>query len=256
MAKKRKAHVDHEPPTEAAEFVDDFGEVDGGQAADVDSDHLLDPGPEVAEEVWEGDEDAVVIEPDDDPDTGTVEVADELPGAPIDSEPDEESDELASRDVPFTPADVTQTEDALADTIDSEIHELATERDSYRDIAQRLQADFENYRKRMGAQLAGEIDRATGKLAEALLPVLDAAEAAYVQHPDEIGPLFNLMLAELRKHGLEPIDLLEKAFDPNLAEAVAHEPGDGGEPIVTEVMRSGYLWNGRTLRPAMVRTRD
>lgn len=146
--------------------------------------------------------------------------------------------------------------DSLADTIDGEIQELAAERDSFKDIAQRLQADFENYRKRMSSQLAGEIDRATGRMAEALLPVLDAAEAAYVQHPDEVGPLLNLMLSELRKQGLETIDLLDKPFDPNLADAVAHEPGDGGEPVVADVLRSGYSWNGRTLRPAMVRTRD
>ena len=146
--------------------------------------------------------------------------------------------------------------DQLAEAIDIEIHELAAERDQFKDIALRLQADFDNYRKRMSAQTAAEVDRATGKLAEALLPVLDAAEAAYVQHPDEVGPLLNLMLAELRKHGLESIDLLDKPFDPNLADAVAHEPGDGGEPVVAEVLRSGYSWNGRTLRPAMVRTRD
>jgi molecular chaperone GrpE len=144
----------------------------------------------------------------------------------------------------------------LAEAIDTEIHELAAERDQFKDIALRLQADFDNYRKRMSTHTAGEVDRATGKLAEALLPVLDAAEAAYVQHPDEVGPLLNLMLAELRKHGLESIDLLDKPFDPNLADAVAHEPGEGGEPVVAEVLRSGYSWNGRTLRPAMVRTRD
>ena len=147
-------------------------------------------------------------------------------------------------------------DDELANAIDGEIHELAAERDQFKDIAVRLQADFDNYRKRMSAQIAGEVDRATGKLAEALLPVLDAAEAAYVQHPDEVGPLLNLMLAELRKHGLESIDLLDKPFDPNLADAVAHEPDEGGEPVVAEVLRSGYSWNGRTLRPAMVRTRD
>jgi molecular chaperone GrpE len=108
----------------------------------------------------------------------------------------------------------------------------------------------------MAGQLADEVGRATGKLAASLLPVLDAAEAAYVQHPDEVGPLFNLMLAELRKHGLEPVELLGKPFDPHVADAVAHEPGDGGEPIVSEVLRTGYLWHGRTLRPAMVRTTD
>jgi molecular chaperone GrpE len=151
--------------------------------------------------------------------------------------------------------DLADVDDSLADTIDGEIHELASERDQFKDIAQRLQADFDNYRKRMATQVSAEVERATGRLAEALLPVLDAVEAAYVQHPDEVGPLFNLMLAELRKHGLEPIDLLEKPFDPNLADAVAHEPGDDSEPIVAEVLRSGYLWHGRTLRPAMVRTR-
>lgn len=150
----------------------------------------------------------------------------------------------------------TDVDDELAGLIDSEIHELAAERDTFKDIAQRLQADFENYRKRMSSQVSAEIDRATGRMAEALLPVLDAAEAAYVQHPDEIGPLLNLMLAELRKQGLEVIDLLDQPFDPNLADAVAHEPGEGGEPVVAEVLRTGYSWNGRTLRPAMVRTRD
>ncbi len=150
----------------------------------------------------------------------------------------------------------TSVDDELAGLIDSEIHELAAERDQFKDIAQRLQADFENYRKRMSSQISAEIDRATGKMAEAMLPVLDAAEAAYVQHPDEIGPLLNLMLTELRKQGLEVIDLLDEPFDPNLADAVAHEPGDGGEPVVADVLRSGYSWNGRTLRPAMVRTRD
>ena len=74
--------------------------------------------------------------------------------------------------------------------------------------------------------------------------------------PDEVGPLLNQMLAELKKHGLESLDLEGKPFDPEFAEAVAHEPGDGGEPMVSEVLRSGYTWKGRVLRAAMVRTRD
>ena len=144
----------------------------------------------------------------------------------------------------------------ISELLNPRIDELAAERDQYRDIAQRVKADFENYRKRVAAQQAAEIDRATGALAEALLPVLDAAEAAYVGHPDEVGPLINLLLAELRKQGLETIDLLGKPFDPTLAEAVAHEPDDeSGDVVVAEVLRSGYTWNGRTLRPAMVRTK-
>ena len=140
--------------------------------------------------------------------------------------------------------------------MEDEIDELAAQRDSYRDLAQRVQADFENYRKRVQAQIRDEADRASSRLAEALLPVLDATEAAYLRHPDEVGPLLNVLLSELRKQGLETLDLQDEPFDPNVAEAVAHEQGEGGDVVVAEVLRSGYTWNGRTLRPAMVRTRD
>lgn len=198
------------------------------------------PGPADAEEI--------IAAPDDE----SVEAA--LEG---DRDDAADADAFVSDEVPDSAGSAdTNIDDELANVIDTEIHELAAERDQFKDIAQRLQADFENYRKRMSSQVSAEIDRATGKMAEALLPVLDAAEAAYVQHPDEIGPLLNLMLTELRKQGLEVIDLLDEPFDPNLADAVAHEPGDGGEPVVADVLRSGYSWNGRTLRPAMVRTRD
>ena len=144
--------------------------------------------------------------------------------------------------------------DASAGEID--VAALIAERDQFKDAAMRVQADFENFRKRSAAQAAGDVDRATGRLAEALLPVLDAAEAAYLQHPDEVGPLLNVLLGELKKHGLEALDLEAQPFDPEVAEAVAHEPGDGGDVVVAEVLRSGYRWKGRTLRPAMVRTKD
>jgi molecular chaperone GrpE len=149
--------------------------------------------------------------------------------------------------------------DALIEGFDLDaidIGALIAERDQFKDAAIRVQADFENYRKRSTSQAAGDVDRATGRLAEALLPVLDAAESAYVQHPDEVGPLLNVLLAELRKHGLETLDLESQPFDPQVAEAVAHEPGNGGEVVVAEVLRSGYRWRGKTLRPAMVRTKD
>ena len=160
-----------------------------------------------------------------------------------------------ANDTDTSTEDIVTEEDELASEISSEIAELAAQRDQYRDIAQRVQADFENYRKRVQQQMRDEADRASARLAEALLPVLDATEAAYLRHPDEVGPLLNVMLSELRKQGLETLHLQDQPFDPNVAEAVAHEPGDGGEVIVAEVLRSGYTWNGRTLRPAMVRTR-
>ena len=134
--------------------------------------------------------------------------------------------------------------------------EAAAEVERFRELAMRTQADFENYRKRVANQINDEVDRATSRVAEALLPVLDATEAAYLRHPDEVGPLLNVLLVELKKTGLEAMDIADKPFDPETAEAVAHEAGEGGEIVVAEVLRSGYTWKGRTLRPAMVRTKD
>jgi molecular chaperone GrpE len=142
------------------------------------------------------------------------------------------------------------------DYSDVDVPALLAEREEYKGMAQRIQADFDNFRKRASAQSLAEADRASGRLAEALLPVLDAAEAAFVRHPDEVGPLLNQMLIELKKHGLEILALENEPFDPEVAEAVAHEPGEGGEPIVAEVLRSGYTWKDKVLRPAMVRTKD
>ena len=136
----------------------------------------------------------------------------------------------------------------------TELEVALAERDEWMDRAQRIAAEYENYRRRLATQRADDIDRATGRLAEALLPVLDACEAAFLQHPAEIEPLFNLMLSELKKQGLESMNLHEQPFDPHLADAVLHEPGDG-EPVVSEVLRSGYTWNGKVLRPAMVKVR-
>jgi molecular chaperone GrpE len=146
-------------------------------------------------------------------------------------------------------------DDELAGSV-FDVQALIADRDAMKDLAMRTQADFENFRRRSAAQHAADIDRATGRMAEALLPVLDAVEAAYVQHPDEVGPLLNLLLAELGKQGLETLDLDGEPFDPEVADAVAHEPGNGGDPVVDEVLRSGYRWRGKTLRPAMVRTKD
>ena len=157
----------------------------------------------------------------------------------------------------------TETEDAVsvdeaAATIEHDVEALLSERDSFREMAQRLQADFENYRKRVASQTADDINRATGRIAESLLPVLDACEAAFVAHPAEVEPLFNLLLTELKKQGLEALDLNGQTFNPAQADAVIHEEGEGdgnGNSVVTDVLRTGYTWKGRVLRPAMVKVR-
>ncbi|HQZ34870.1 MAG TPA: nucleotide exchange factor GrpE [Ilumatobacteraceae bacterium] len=141
--------------------------------------------------------------------------------------------------------------------VEHDVEALLADRDSFKDIALRLQADFDNYRRRVTAQQADDASRANAKMAEALLPVLDACEAAFLRHPAETEPIFNLLLVQLKKLGLETMNLHEQPFDPNLAEAVLHEEGDGATdgPVVSEVLRSGYTWNGRVLRAAMVKVR-
>ena len=137
----------------------------------------------------------------------------------------------------------------------TEVEELRIEVQEFKNMALRLQADFENYRKRVTAQQHDDIDRATGKLAEALLPVLDACEAAFTHGADGVEPIWSQLMGVLQKQGLEALDLAGKPFDPEHADAVLHEPGDGGEAVVSEVLRTGYTWKGKTLRAAMVKVK-
>ena len=144
---------------------------------------------------------------------------------------------------------------SAADPVEADIADLLSERDQFKDIALRLQADFENYRKRVAGQQADEVDRSTGRIIDGLLPVLDACEAALSHGTVGVEPIWSALLGVLQKHGLEVMDLDGKPFDPTDADAVVHEEGDGGAPVVAEVLRTGYRWKGRVLRAAMVKVK-
>lgn len=141
------------------------------------------------------------------------------------------------------------------------LEKISRERDEFLSALQLLQADFENYKKRSARQYTEVVDRAAEGLVKKLLPVLDTFELALAHSTGSGGSEEVLLvlsqvsaaMAEiLEKEGLETIRPLGSKFDPNEAEAVAHEPGDS-EPVITEVLRSGYRWRGRVLRPAMVK---
>jgi molecular chaperone GrpE len=156
------------------------------------------------------------------------------------------------------PGDVAGDEAAAAEPLELDIEGLLAERDQFKDIALRLQADFENYRRRMTTQRVDEIDRATSRLVEDLLPVLDACEAAFAHGVDGVEPIWSALIGVLQKHGLEALDLQDKPFDPAIADAVVHEPGEDETfdgPVVVDTMRTGYRWKGKVLRAAMVRTK-
>ena len=152
-------------------------------------------------------------------------------------------------------SDVELVEDVQDVLAELNIDEVVKERDEFNDIALRVQADFENYRKRAAVQLTDEVDRSTGRIVEAMLPVLDACEAAVAHGVEGVENIWSSLLGTLQKSGLEALDLQGQPFDPALAEAVLHEEGDGGEAVVVEVLRTGYRWKGRVLRAAMVKVK-
>ncbi len=154
-----------------------------------------------------------------------------------------------------TESDVELVEDVQDVLAELNIDEVIKKRDEFKDIALRVQADFENYRKRAAVQLTDEVDRSTGRIVEAMLPVLDACEAAVAHGVDGVENIWSSLLGTLQKSGLEALDLQGQPFDPALAEAVLHEEGDGGEAVVVEVLRTGYRWKGRVLRAAMVKVK-
>ena len=131
------------------------------------------------------------------------------------------------------------------------------ERDEYLDRLQRLQADFENYKKRMQRQQAETLERAGEGLATKLLPVLDTIDLAKQHGAGEgVEQVANALFDVLTKEGLERIDPVGQPFDPNEHEAVSHEPADDtAEPSVSGLMRAGYRWKGRLVRAAMVTVR-
>ena len=162
-------------------------------------------------------------------------------------------------------AAVSEEEAAAAELEEdlARLSQLESERDEYLGMLRRVQADFENYRKRVIKEQTALVDRATEGLIEQLLPVLDSFELA-VKNADTTGSddnhnvrkgvelVYAELLGVLEKAGVSRIEAEGKPFDPNVHEAVMQEEGDG-EPVVTDVLRTGYTLKGRVLRPAMVK---
>jgi molecular chaperone GrpE len=137
---------------------------------------------------------------------------------------------------------------------------LKRERDEYLALAQRAQADFDNYRKRAAKEAAAAGDRAKGGLVRELLPVVDNLERALAsaeeseQHLAEgVRLVHSELVAVLQRNGIEPFDPTGEAFDPEVHEALSTQPADGAAPgTVVGVMEKGYKLGGTVLRPARV----
>jgi len=137
---------------------------------------------------------------------------------------------------------------------------LEGERDGYLVDLQRVTAEFANFRKQVEKRSAAVSARARGDLVEKILPVLDACDLAVEHGADDVIPIRTSLVQVLEPAGLEVLDPLGEPFDPTRHEAVLHEPADDPEDVdvgqvVVGVLRRGYVWDGRVLRPAMVRVR-
>ena len=139
------------------------------------------------------------------------------------------------------------------------LEQAEDERDKYLALAQRTQADFENYRKRMARENAAAVDRGVGKLAKELLPALDHLDHALkaAEGHEDVIKGFALVRDEIVKAlgrvGIQPFEPKGEMFDPNEHEAMVQQPSEDAESgTVIEVYQQGYRINGAVLRPARV----
>lgn len=167
-------------------------------------------------------------------------------GGADDGDPGAGGDDLAGPDgVEMT------VEDLLRD-----LERVTAERDQYLDASRRIQAEFENYRKAVAKREVEARERANESLVNEILPVLDACDGALASGATDVEPVRTSLYDALVKQGLDRIDDAESPFDPERHDAVMHEPADNADgPVVAQVLRAGYSWKGRVVRPAMVKVR-
>jgi molecular chaperone GrpE len=198
--------------------------------------------------------------------------------------------DVVDGDADVVDADVDVDDDEVIDgEVVDPLAAVTAQRDEYLDSLRRLQAEFENYRKRVAKQQSEQAVRATVSLVNKLLPVLDALDLAAAHSGDAesddaraLVAASSLLNGALEMEGLERIDPVGQPFDPNAHEAVGHLPAEakpdtepdtepdtdeadakadakaGDEatapdgPVVGQVMRAGYRFKGTVVRPAMV----
>jgi molecular chaperone GrpE len=146
--------------------------------------------------------------------------------------------------------------------VEDELGRTRSEAHEYLSHLQRLQAEFDNYRKRVLREQTQAVELASEPVMRRLLEVLDEFELALMaaeRQPDfetflkGVKLVFAKLADSLRSEGLQRIDAEGKPFDPELHEALMQSGAGDGEPVVAEVLRPGYTLRGRVLRPAGVR---
>ncbi|MEV6719087.1 nucleotide exchange factor GrpE [Lentzea sp. NPDC051208] len=150
-------------------------------------------------------------------------------------------------------------EPLVAEVVDEVAAELKTQLDERTADLQRLTAEYANYRKRVERDREAVINNAKASVASELLSVLDDIERA-AAHGDLTGAfkaVADKLVSALQKTGLEPFAHDGEAFDPSVHEAVQHSTSpDVDGPTVTAVLRRGYTFGDKLVRPALVAVTD
>ena len=145
---------------------------------------------------------------------------------------------------------------------DAEMAKLTADLEELRQTLLRRQADFDNYRKRIEKERFEDSKRATARVIEGLIPVIDGFEHALAAHREAeydnyrkgFELIYKQLLDSVTKLGVERIDPVGKSFDPHLHQAVDRaETTDHEDGAILHVFQPGYVFHGRVLRPAMVR---
>lgn len=154
---------------------------------------------------------------------------------------------------------VDERDDTPAAGASAELDALQAQLDERTGDLQRISAEYSNYRRRVERDRQLVIDTAKAQVATQLLTVLDDIERAQ-EHGDLSGPfkaVADKVVAVLQGQGLEPFGAIGEVFDPEVHEAVQHSTSpDVDKPTVTAVLRRGYRFGERVLRPAMVAVTD
>ena len=126
----------------------------------------------------------------------------------------------------------------------------------------RRQADFDNYRKRIEKERTEDSKRATARVIEGLIPIIDGFEHALAAHREKeyeiyrkgFELIYKQLVDNVTKLGVERIDPVGKQFDPHLHQAMDRlETTDHEDGTIVQIFQPGYVFHGRVLRPAMVR---
>jgi molecular chaperone GrpE len=178
---------------------------------------------------------------------------------PIDENPAERNDDASEIPDDAAAADLrTGGDSALA----AEVQKLKAEKEDLMQTMMRRQADFENFKKRNERDRSEEAKRGVERLVLDLIPVIDAFDRALQAHDDPryeeyrkgITLIRKQLWDSIAKHGVLPIEAAGKIFDPHHHQAIERvESEEVPDGTIVAVFQDGYMFNGRVLRPAIVR---